>query len=108
MSNSQTTPTTIGAYEAKTRFSELVSRAENGETFLVTKNGRPVARIVPVDDVDRERALAAAERLRTLLAAQGPPVPEEEAQQNWRGLKQELDLEDDEQVTQWLSSSTRR
>jgi prevent-host-death family protein len=98
----------IGAYDAKTKFSELIGRAEKGESFLVTKNGRPVARITPVDDVDREGARQAAERLRALLAAQGPPVSEEEAQQNWDELKRELEAEDDEQVDQWLSSSTPR
>ena len=36
-------PTTVGAYEAKTKFSELIARAEKGESFVVTKNGRPVA-----------------------------------------------------------------
>ena len=41
-------PTTVGAYEAKTKFSELIARAEKGESFVVTKNGRPVAEIKPV------------------------------------------------------------
>ena len=99
---------TLGAYEAKTRFSELVARAEKGESFLVTKNGRPVARITPVSDFDRARARRAVERLRALLASQGPPVSEQEAQQNWEELKRELDGEDDLRMDQWLSSSTRR
>jgi prevent-host-death family protein len=100
--------TTVGAYEAKTRFSELVSRAEKGESFLVTKNGRPVARIIPVNEFDSERAQQAAERLLLLLAAQGPPVSEEEAGQNWEELKRELESEDDERMDQWRSSSTPR
>jgi prevent-host-death family protein len=100
--------TTVGAYEAKTRFSELVSRAEKGESFLVTKNGRPVARIMPVNDFDAERTRQAAERLRALLALQGAPVSEEEARQNWEQLKRELEGEDDERMDQWLSSSTPR
>jgi len=99
---------TVGAYEAKTRFSELVSRAEKGESFLVTKNGRPVARIMPVTDFDSGRAQQAAERLRALLATQGPPVSEEEAGQNWEELKRELESEDDERMDQWRSSSTPR
>src|SRR5215216_2118951 len=100
--------TTIGAYEAKTKFSELIARAEKGESFVVTKNGRPVARITPMLEFDRERARRAWERLRELRAMQGPPVSEEEAQRNWEELKRELDAEDDEQVEQWLSSSTPR
>ncbi|MFL4970047.1 MAG: type II toxin-antitoxin system Phd/YefM family antitoxin [Xanthobacteraceae bacterium] len=100
--------TTIGAYEAKTKFSELIARAEKGESFVVTKNGRPVARITPMLEFDRERARRAWERLRELRAMQGPPLSEEEAQRNWEELKRELDAEDDEQVEQWLSSSTPR
>jgi prevent-host-death family protein len=45
--------TAVGAYEAKTRFSELINRAKKGERFLITRNGRPVARIMPVQDFDR-------------------------------------------------------
>mgnify|MGYP001089924909 CR=1 FL=1 len=35
--------TTIGAYEAKTRFAELLERARRGEQIIITKNGVPVA-----------------------------------------------------------------
>jgi prevent-host-death family protein len=56
----------IGAYEAKTKFSELISRAELGESFVITKNGRPVARITPFQNFDRERARQAGESIRKL------------------------------------------
>ena len=101
-------PTTVGAYEAKTKFSELIARAEKGESFVVTKNGRPVAEIKPPRAFDRERAQAAADALRAFLDAQGPPVSEEEAQRNWENLKRELEAEDDEREAEWLSSSTPR
>jgi prevent-host-death family protein len=39
---------TVGAYEAKTHFSELLRDVENGETVTVTRHGVAVARIVPV------------------------------------------------------------
>lgn len=39
--------TTIGAYEAKTRFSELLERIEKGESFTITRHGRPVAVLAP-------------------------------------------------------------
>jgi prevent-host-death family protein len=104
----QAGPTTVGAYEAKTKFSELIARAEKGESFIVTKNGRPVARITPTAEFDREKARRAVERMREFLEAQGPPVSEEEAQRNYEEMKRELDAEDDERAEQWLSSSTRR
>jgi prevent-host-death family protein len=101
--------TTVGAYEAKTKFSELIARAEKGESFTVTKNGRPVARILPTADFDREQARRAAEELREFRAKQGPPVSEEQAQRNWEQLKAELDAEDDEQDdARWRSSLTPR
>jgi prevent-host-death family protein len=98
----------VGAYEAKTKFSELIARAEKGETFTITKNGRAVARITPAESFDRDRARRAAERLRELRAMQGPPVSEEEAQRNWEELKRELEAEDDDREARWLSSSTPR
>jgi prevent-host-death family protein len=40
---------TVGAFEAKTKFSELLSRvAETGAEFVITKHDQPVARLVPV------------------------------------------------------------
>jgi len=38
----------VGAYEAKTHFSELLERVENGAEITVTRHGLPVARMVPV------------------------------------------------------------
>jgi prevent-host-death family protein len=35
----------IGAFEAKTHFSQLIDKAEHGEDFIITKRGRPVAKI---------------------------------------------------------------
>jgi prevent-host-death family protein len=99
----------VGAYEAKTKFSELIARAEKGESFTVTKNGRPVARITPTETFDRERARRAFEELREMRAREGPPVTEEEARRNWEELKAEFEAEDDEQDdARWLSSSMRR
>ncbi len=35
-------------YEAKTQLSSLVERASTGEEFIIAKNGRPMARLVPL------------------------------------------------------------
>jgi prevent-host-death family protein len=53
----------IGAFEAKNRLSELLDAAENGEEIMITKHGRPVARLVPVDKFDRAKARESAEWL---------------------------------------------
>ena len=51
---------TIGAFEAKNRLSELLDAAENGEEVMITKHGRPVAKLVPVEEFDRAKAREAA------------------------------------------------
>ncbi len=38
----------IGSYEAKTHLSQLLDDVEAGQTIVITRNGRPAARLVPV------------------------------------------------------------
>jgi prevent-host-death family protein len=40
-------PKEIGAFEAKTRLSELLDRVDNGAVYVITKRGRPVAELRP-------------------------------------------------------------
>ena len=47
MNTATLTATTVGAYEAKTRFSKLLARVAKGETITVTLRGHDVAKIVP-------------------------------------------------------------
>lgn len=44
-------PTAVGAYEAKTRLGELLSEVEAGASYVITRHGRPIARLLPVDPV---------------------------------------------------------
>ena len=37
----------IGAFEAKTHFSQILEKAEQGADFIITKRGKPVAKIIP-------------------------------------------------------------
>ena len=39
----------VGAYDAKTHFSQLLEKVEAGEEITITKHGAPVARLVPVN-----------------------------------------------------------
>ncbi len=54
----------VGAFEAKNRLSELLRDAEAGRTIVITRHGRPVARLVPADHGRHEdlAALGAAFR----------------------------------------------
>ncbi len=40
----------VGAYEAKTNLSRLLERVEGGERITLTRHGRPVAMLVPVEE----------------------------------------------------------
>ena len=41
--------TTVNIHEAKTHLSRLVERAANGETVILAKAGKPIAKIVPLE-----------------------------------------------------------
>lgn len=57
---------TVTAFEAKTRFGELLARVANGEEIVITKYEKPVARLVPEKREDLERNRRALEALREL------------------------------------------
>lgn len=59
---------TVGAFEAKTQLSALLDVVERGEEVLITRHGKPVARLVPAEVVDRERVTEAIEKLKALRA----------------------------------------
>ena len=50
---------TVSLYQAKTQLSRLVDRAAEGKEIVITKSGRPRARLVPLEDT---RALRVAGR----------------------------------------------
>ncbi len=59
----------VGAYEAKTRFSQLLERVEGGEEITITRHGNPVARLVPAHPTySVERRREAILRMRELAS----------------------------------------
>jgi prevent-host-death family protein len=61
----------VGAFEAKNTLSALLDLVEKGEEVLITRHGKPVARLVRPDGTpDRAKALAAVERIRELAKGQ--------------------------------------
>ena len=59
---------TVGAREANQQFSRLLREAEKGKEILITRNGEPVARLVPAGTgvrgpKARQKALAEMIRL---------------------------------------------
>lgn len=58
----------VGAFEAKAKLSALLDRVAQGEEVIITKRGKPVARLVPAGDPDRARVDDAIARLKALRA----------------------------------------
>lgn len=58
----------IQASEAKTHLPRLLDEVERGATLVITRHGRPIARLVPENDRKAEavaEAIAAIDRIRT-------------------------------------------
>ncbi len=55
----------IGAYEAKTHFSQLLDEVAKGSSIMITRNGNPVAVLGPVKARDSEKIQAAICRIRS-------------------------------------------
>lgn len=79
----------IGLFEAKTHLSELIARAERGEEVIITRHNKPVAKLVPINEVPaeliarRRQALAELQDIGRRIAARGGPITIEEILQ-WR------------------------
>lgn len=57
----------VGAFEAKNTFGTLLELVENGEEIVITRHGRPVARMIRETGVkDADAAKAAAKGIRSL------------------------------------------
>lgn len=55
---------TVGAYDAKTHFSELLQRVAEGQGFTITRHGVPVAKLVPANGGCQEDRTATIEAIR--------------------------------------------
>jgi len=56
----------ITAFEAKTRFGELLERVSRGEEIVITRHDKPVARMIPEGKSRLAEVQAAVRGLRTL------------------------------------------
>ena len=46
----------LNIYEAKSQFSNLVDRAAAGETIVIARAGKPMAKLGPVDAIRKSRS----------------------------------------------------
>jgi len=56
---------TVGVFEAKNRLTALLDEVEGGTEIIITRRGKPVARLAPIEArFDRAKAKRVAEALR--------------------------------------------
>jgi len=67
----------VSVYAAKTQLSRLLDLATRGEEVVITRHGKPVARIVPVDRRRAPRKLGALRGKIRVAADFDAPLPEE-------------------------------
>lgn len=65
----------INVHEAKTQFSRLLSRAHTGEEIIISKAGKPYAKLVPIAPVEKRIPGIASG---SVTAAFFEPLPEQE------------------------------
>ena len=65
----------VNVQEAKTRLSQILAAAENGEDVVIARDGRPVVRLVPVETpAPRELGFVSG----SVPAAFFEPLPDDE------------------------------
>ncbi len=57
---------TIGTYEAKSHWSQLLKRVSRGEKVLITRRGRAIAMLVPYGRRQRDHVLKAIQAMKEL------------------------------------------
>jgi prevent-host-death family protein len=67
----------IQASMAKAQFAELLDDVERGETVVITRHGKPIARIVREEDERRADALRAMAEIKELRKRNGRATVEE-------------------------------
>ena len=60
----------IQASEAKTKFLQLLDDIERGETVVITRHGKPIARLSPEVERRQEQIKAAMDQIRKLRSRQ--------------------------------------
>lgn len=65
-----------GSFEAKTHFSEIIEKVRQGQTFIVTRRGKPIAQINPVTEASMHPVFGSAKGEVELAPDFDEPLPE--------------------------------
>jgi prevent-host-death family protein len=70
----------FGMHEAKTNLSQLVERAAAGEDIVIARNGKPVARVVPIAEANSRATVFGRWRGRVHIADDFDELPDDIAE----------------------------
>lgn len=79
--------TEVGTLEAKNRLSSLLDEVLAGEEVVITRHGKPVAKLVPVNPVElggdarrvwAQKVIEDLRQFRASIKSKGNPIPWEE------------------------------
>lgn len=59
----------VNIHEAKTQFSRYIDQATHGESIIIARAGRPVARLVPLEAAKKTRQLGLGKALYNMPAS---------------------------------------
>lgn len=79
---------TVSARDANQHFSKLLAEVESGEEVVITRRGRPIARLVRDAGLSPEQRAEALKKLNELMERgvrfEGPPMTREEMHERGR------------------------
>jgi len=67
----------VNIHAAKTHFSKLIQRVQDGEEIVIAKSGTPVARLVPAGPGAKRRVPGSARGMFTMSDDFDDPLPDE-------------------------------
>ncbi|MDJ0532433.1 MAG: type II toxin-antitoxin system Phd/YefM family antitoxin [Xenococcaceae cyanobacterium MO_207.B15] len=67
----------VNIHQAKTQLSQLLSLAVLGEDIVIAKAGKPMVRLVPIEEPSEDRVLGQDEGLFTVPEDFNDPLPED-------------------------------
>jgi prevent-host-death family protein len=68
---------TVNIGEAKTHFSRLVEEVNRGAEVVIAKAGKPVAKLVPIAEIERPRKLGLLKGKIKITADFDAPLPDD-------------------------------
>lgn len=70
-------PEEVNVHQAKTHLSRLLARIQEGEEFIIAKNGKPIARLLPAIEAKNKREPGSAQGKIQIAPDFNAPLPDD-------------------------------